>query len=264
LHRVAEIVIFPPVLPHPLLIPGGLRNKRARHRGLLLAALCLIACGGCSGFIAQGRNAEGVGLFEAGQYQAALAQFQEATTIDPTNADGYYNQAATFHRLGRLQGQPTDLDRAEACYRQCLQRQPNHVEGHRGLAVLLAEKGRGNEAIQMLAAWAEQQPWLADPKIELARLYDELGDRAAAEERLVEAVRVDPNNPRSWAALGKLREEAGQCAQALWNYQRSLQLDEAQPELAARVAVLDGLAAQPCAPAPPAPTRSVSVPPVWR
>ena len=91
--------------------------------------------------------------------------------------------------------------------------------------MLLAERGRGNEAFRLLTVWAEQQPWLADPKIELARLYEEFGDRAAAKERLVEAVRADPQNGRSWAALGRLREETGQSAQALWNYQRSLQLD---------------------------------------
>jgi Tfp pilus assembly protein PilF len=252
--------VFPRVLP----IPDSPRKKTARHAGLLLGAACLIACGGCTNFIAQGRNAEGVCLFEAGQYQAALAQFQEATSIDPANADGYYNLAATYHRLGRLQGQPGDLDRAETFYRQCLDRQPDHLDSHRGLAVLLVEKGRSNEAVHLLQVWAEQQPWLADPKIELARLYEECGNRAAAEERLVEAVRVDPSNARSWAALGRLREETGQCAQALWNYQRSLQLDEAQPEVAARVAVLEGVAAQPASPAPSGPTRSVAVPPVWR
>jgi tetratricopeptide (TPR) repeat protein len=248
----------------PLATRDGPRRETARRCGLLLGAACLLACGGCTNFVAQGRNAEGVTLFDSGQYQAALAQFQEATAIDPGNADGYYNLAATYHRLGRLQGQPSDLERAEAFYRQCLDREPTHVDGHRGLAVLLVEKGRSNEAFQLLQVWAERQPWLADPKIELARLYEEFGNRAAAEERLVEAIRADPNNPRQWAALGRLREETGQCGQALWNYQRSLELDEAQPEVAARVAALEGLAAQPACPAPPGPTRTVVVPPVWR
>ena len=264
LRRVGGIGILPPVFSRPLSSPGNPHKKAAWRQRLLLAAACLIACGGCTNFIAQGRNAEGVCLFEAGQYQAALVQFQEATSIDSANADGYYNLAATYHRLGRLQGQSGELDRAETFYRQCLDRQPDHVDSHRGLAVLLVEKGRSNEAVHLLQVWAEQQPWLADPKIELARLYEEFGNRAAAEERLVEAVRADPSSARSWAALGKLREETGQCAQALWNYQRSLQLDEAQPEVAARVAVLEGVAAQPASPAPPGPTRSVAVPPVWR
>ncbi|MGD0899563.1 MAG: tetratricopeptide repeat protein [Thermoguttaceae bacterium] len=225
----------------------------------------MAALGGCTNFVAQGRNAEGVRMVETGQYQQALGEFQEAVYIDPANADAYYNLAATYHRLGRLRGQPDDLARSETFYNQCLQLEPNHCDGHRGLAVLLAEKGRTDEAVRSLQVWAQQQPWLADPRIELARLYEELGDRATAKERLVEAVRVDPNNARQWAALGKLREETGEYPQALSNYQRSLYLDAAQPEVAARVTAMQGLAAQPPSPAPGGPARTVGVPSsAWR
>ena len=41
---------------------------------------------------------------------------------------------------------------------------------------------------------------------------------------------------RAWAALGRLRDRAGDPAQALANYQRSLQLNRQQPAIAERVA----------------------------
>ncbi|NLF08962.1 MAG: hypothetical protein GX594_13425, partial [Pirellulaceae bacterium] len=41
-------------------------------------------------------------------------------------------------------------------------------------------------------------------------------------------------------ALGKIREEAGNTAQALANYQRSLELDNRQEYVASRVAALQG------------------------
>jgi tetratricopeptide (TPR) repeat protein len=254
----------------PLAIRGGRRRKTSWGRHLFLAAACLFASGGCTDFVAQGRNADGVSLFQMGRYPEALDQFQEAVRIDPANADGYYNLAATYHRLGRMRAQTDDLERAETFYRQCLALDMNRCDGHRGLAVLLAEKGRTDEAFRLLQAWADQQPWLADPKIELARLHEECGDRAAAKERLVEAVGVDPNNARQWAALGKIREETGEYAQAMSNYQRSLQLDAAQPEVAARVTALQALAAQPppspgaASPTPAGPAQTVAVPPAWR
>ena len=69
-----------------------------------------------------------------------MHQFQEATYDDPCDADGYYNLAATYHRIGRLEHRQADLNQAECYYNQCLDRNPNHVNCHRGLAVLLAEQ----------------------------------------------------------------------------------------------------------------------------
>jgi hypothetical protein len=62
------------------------------------------------------------------------------------------------------------------------------------------------------------------------------------------------------AALGKLRDEAGNTAQALADYQRSLQINHLQPMLAARVASLQTAIAAPTA-TPPGATRVVTVPP---
>ena len=56
--------------------------------------------------------------------------------------------------------------------------------------------------------------------------------------QLIEAVTAEPNNARALAALGKLREDAGETQQALANYQRSLQLNPNQPQLASRVVSL--------------------------
>ena len=159
---------------------------------------------------------------------------------DPKDADAYYNLAATYHRLGRLEHCQSDFDQAECYYNQCLDRNPNHTECYRGLAVLLAEQGRKDAAFRLVEGWVQAQPTLADARIELARLNDEFGNRPAAQEQLIEALASDPSNPRALTALGKIREEAGDKAQALANYQRSLAEDDRQPEVAMRVTALQG------------------------
>ena len=201
----------------PALRPNDRRTARAAVL-LLAAGLCLAAAAGCSDLVAVGRNSQGVRLYERGQYQEALQEFQEATYGDPNGPDGYYNLAATYHRLGKLRNQPDYLARAETCYRQCLDRNPNHRDCHRGLAVLLAEQGRVDEAFRSIQTWADQQPSLSAPKVELARLHEEYGNKSAAKERLVEAITANPTDARQWAALGKLREDSGEYAQALTNY----------------------------------------------
>ena len=87
-------------------------------------------------------------------------EFQEATYDDPEDADGYYNIAATYHRLGRQGHCQADLSQAEKYYNHCLDRNPNHAECYRGLAVLLAEQGRKDEAFRLIEGWVQREPGL--------------------------------------------------------------------------------------------------------
>jgi tetratricopeptide (TPR) repeat protein len=214
-----------------------------RSRQWLATLVCavglaaVVTASGC-GLNSQAQNAAGVRLYQQGFYPGAQQRFQQAIQNDPTNADGYYNMAASYHKQAAQTQQTSDLDQAENYYNLCLDYNPNHRDCYRGLAVLLSEQGRSEEAFRLMEGWALRNPALADPKVELARLFQEYGDKQAAEGHLLEALTVDPNNSRALAALGKLREEAGQPEQALAVYQRSLMNNRFQPEVAARVATL--------------------------
>ncbi|MBN1588427.1 MAG: tetratricopeptide repeat protein [Pirellulales bacterium] len=205
---------------------------------LWFAALVVLPLCGCGSFAARGLNAEGVRKFEQAQYDESLGQFQKAIANDPSNPDAYYNVGAVYHRLATLNNRKSDYEQAEYYYNQCLDREADHAECHRGLAVMLVQQGRSEQAFRLLQGWADRRADLAEPKIELARLHEELGDRSAAKERLVEALAVNPNNPRARAALGHLQEGMGEYAQALANYQQSLWQDQFQPDVAARIASL--------------------------
>ncbi|MBX7166724.1 MAG: tetratricopeptide repeat protein [Pirellulales bacterium] len=233
------------------------------------AALMMLATAGC-GVVAHGQNADGVRLQSQGSYDKAITRFQQAVASDPNNADGYYNLAASYHQLGKLQNNPEQLKLAESYYNQCLDRDPNHRDCYRGLAVLLTEQSRQAEAFRLIEGWVERNPTMAEPKIELARLFVESGDREAAKQYLLEALAADPDNAAALASLGKIREDLGDSAQALADYQRSLWYDRFQPEVQARMAALQQafssspLTATPTtAPlvTPPATTQTVVTPP---
>lgn len=199
------------------------------------AAPCAVGCQ----WTAHAQNSEGVQLYQQAYYDGALQRFQQALQTDPTNPDSYYNIGATYHRLGKLHHSQAELLQAESFYHQCLDRsQFGHPDCFRGLAVLLAESGRSAEAYKLLEDWAIRNPGQSGPRIELARLYEEAGERESAKQQLLEAIAVDPVNARALAALGRLREETGDPGQALANYERSLQLNPNQPQLVARVASL--------------------------
>src|SRR5262249_32985477 len=97
----------------------GIANFRQTHRTIanawqasLLAALALCATG-CR-MVSQGRNVDGVRYFQQGQYPVALQRFDAALTIDPQNADTYYNKAAVYHRMGLANRDQNVLAQAES------------------------------------------------------------------------------------------------------------------------------------------------------
>lgn len=206
-----------------------------------LAYLCLfvlLSTTGCR-WNSIGQNTLGVQLFQQGRYAEALQQFDKAKIADPTNPDAYYNLAATYHKLGVGQNDQAMVQQSESLYNQCLDLSPNHVDCHRGLAVLLVESGRQDSAFTLLKNWASQNPTLADARVELSRLYQEFGETKVAEQHLDDALALNPNSPIAWAAKGRMREVEGDLNQALQNYQQSLALNSLQPELYQRIAALN-------------------------
>ncbi|MFT7642936.1 MAG: tetratricopeptide (TPR) repeat protein, partial [Pirellulaceae bacterium] len=200
--------------------------------------LSLVAiCSGCQ-WTATGHNLHGVRLHNTGQYAPAIQEFQKAIAKRPDDTDALYNVAATLHRMGAEKNDPQILKQAEDFYHQCLDIDGNHVDCHRGLAVLLVETGREQKAFTFLHNWVRANPNVADGHVELARLYEEFGDKEAAEQSLHNALGVDESNFRAWTALGSLREQTGQYALAIQNYQRSVKHNNFQPQVAQRIASL--------------------------
>jgi Tfp pilus assembly protein PilF len=215
----------------------GVLRHLSRVIVLGIALPMLLVSVGCR-WTASGKNALGTQLHQQGQYTAALQQFQQVVATDPTNPDGYYNLAATTHRLAKQRNDEALFRNAEALYNQCLDHAPNHVECHRGLAVLLVDTGRPDRAFALMKNWASQNPSASEPRVELARLYEEAGEPETALKYLEDAVQQDANNSRAWLALARLRESSGDLSQALQNYQRALALNNTQPMISERIAAL--------------------------
>jgi Tfp pilus assembly protein PilF len=190
------------------------------------------------------KNNSGVALFQQGRYAEALQFFEQAKQTEPSNPDTYYNLASTYHRLGNTAKDKKMLENAEAIYNQCLDLSPNHVDCHRGLAVLLVDTGRSDRAFALLKNWAVRTPAQSDPRVELARLHQEFNQNKVAEQYLDEALAMDPNNAKAWAARGKMRETSGELMQAVQNYQQSLALNSLQPDLYQRIGAINVRMAQ--------------------
>jgi len=188
--------------------------------------------------MADSANTEGVKRYQSRQYDMALSSFHDAAYINPDDPDSYYNLGMTYQKIAEQTGSEADFSRAEQNYDYCLMLAPNHPACFRGKAVMLANRGRTEEAQRLLADWTKDAPHLAAPVVELARLKYELGDTTGAEEHLHKALQKEPKNAVALAALGRIREDAGDSNGALENYERSYLANRNQPGLRLRIASL--------------------------
>lgn len=208
-----------------------------RRLSISLLILLVLTQFGCS-LSSSGRNVDGVRSFESGEYQAAIEDFQQALASDPKNANAYYNLGATYYAMGKQQGNAQLMQQSEGLYHQCLDLEPNHTDCYRGLACVLVDTNRSDSAFTLLKRWGTRNPNDPAPHIELARLHEEFGDHDNAARQLTDALHLDSSNARAWTALGRLREQEGQTAQALANYQQAYNLNKNQPGLAQHIASL--------------------------
>ena len=201
-----------------------------------VAALCW--CGSGCHMSTHGRNVQGVRQYQMGRYHEAIREFQQAMVANPSDPDAYYNLGATYYAMGKTYRDPSLLSQAEQLYHQCLDLSPEHTPTYRGLVALLVDTDRSESAFTLLKRWAARNPQSADARVELARLYEEFGDRESAAQYLAEALHLNSYNARAWTALARIREQQGQTAQALANYQQAYQLNQMQPGVADRIAAI--------------------------
>jgi Tfp pilus assembly protein PilF len=222
----------------------------------LVSVLVLAYCVGCTSY---NKNSEGLRYLGQARYNEAKVAFEAALKAEPNNPDTYYNLAATYHQSGKISlqsGQSADAqlqyDQALRNYQLCLTHNPNHTEAHRGLAVLYMETQNADAAFKLLIDWYNTHVTSPEPKIELARLYQEYAQICQLQNRtdvakecldsaakmLQSALATDPTNYRALRASGFLKEQNGDLQGAITDYQRSFQANPQQNDIENRITAL--------------------------
>jgi len=207
-------------------------------RRLGYLAVVLLAAGACAPLEqdrVQNYTEDGINLYERGSLTAARDCFQAALALKPEDPDLVYNLGRCHQRMGQL-------EQAELLYRQCLQRNPDHLEARHAWVVLMVSSptDRKKEAMQMVLAWRKSRPRTAGPYIEEGWLLARDGDLDSAQERYQQALGLEPRQPRALAEMGALYEKKGRRGRALVLYQRSLAANPDQPELVRLVSQMRG------------------------
>ena len=225
-------------------------------RGLSLVLLLLPLMLGCS---SQNRTSEGIRYYGQARYDVAMIAFQSALKANPNDPNTLYNIAATYHQSAKVSlqsGQTAaaqqQYDQAAQYYQLCLEQNANHADAYRGLAALYMDCRNAEAAFPLLINWYNTNPVSVEPKLELARLYQEYAQICMVQGRtdiaqqcrdttahyLQQVLSAEPANYRALRALGYLKEQSGDIPGAVFEYQRSLQAYPQQQDLESRIAAL--------------------------
>lgn len=155
--------------------------------------------------------------------QLAIGLLEEALRLDPSFA---WAHAAASEAAAREFSRERSADRLAAAEREALRAvelDAGGADARMALARVRLLQGRPAEAITELAAMPAGL--LIDRQQQaLAAAYEQLGDRARAEEHLLRAVALRPGFWEHWNALGDFRLRGGEATTARSAFERAVSL----------------------------------------
>ncbi|HEU0167177.1 MAG TPA: tetratricopeptide repeat protein [Chloroflexota bacterium] len=139
----------------------------------------------------------------------------------------------------------SQLETAEALYRQVLTADPRHAGAIFGWGVLCLATGRLPNAAQLLQLAVREAPANAEAHVRLAEAFRALGRWAEAVAHLELALQLRPDDAATHALLGDVLQVSGRPAAAVPRYRAALRLDRALPGARANLAAALLAAGQP-------------------
>jgi Tfp pilus assembly protein PilF len=179
-------------------------------------------------------NEDGIRMYAQGDYVAALDSFDMALTLRPEDATLLFNVAQCYDRLG-------NAGLAEKFYGMCLMRLPAHADARLALVELLYRTGEQAQADRLVEDWLRQDSTSSEAFVLEAWRLRQARNYPMAQARLQQALDVDPHNRRALAENAHLYELMGMPQRAYVLYERILQREPNQTQIAQR---LDQLKAQ--------------------
>ena len=159
--------------------------------------------------------------------EAAKQQFQQVLLSSPDNFEALYG-------LAQAEVQNGDPQAAELLLLHALKVQ-NDKDAQQLLALVYAQIGAPEKALEHLQAWQQLAPNSADPHRALAQVYSQLGRKldALREQKIV--VALAPDNAGDWNDLGVMEAQAGDSSAARRDLQHALQLDPSNEAIRANL-----------------------------
>jgi tetratricopeptide (TPR) repeat protein len=170
---------------------------------------------------------EGVKLGNAGQYDEAIAKFNEVVAALPKCVECYAN-------IGEFYSRKKDYDKAEETFKKAIEVDPKYVPAYAGLATLYNQQKKFKEAAEM-SALATKYSAAGGGTISAETLYNQGAiawngnNFPEAQEKFEAAVKTKPEYADAHFMLGKVYINLGKLAEAVTEFETYLKLAPTGP-----------------------------------
>ena len=173
---------------------------------------------------------EGVAASAAGNFDEAIAKFNEAIKTNPQCPDCYYN-------IGVAQSGKKDYASAEAAYKKAIEQNPNSADSYNGLAQALTAQKKSDEASAAAKKAAELMAAStpaggggnAEQMVNQGKIFINAGNMADAKTQFQKAVAADPNHADAHFYLGNAWVGEGNFGEAVKEFETYLKLAPSGP-----------------------------------
>ena len=152
--------------------------------------------------------AHGDVLRRLGRYQDALPVLQRSLEMQPSRVEFIYNAGLCLLEMGQFVG-------AEGLFRRALSFKEDYTKAAFGLANALEGQGDLNGAERVLSSMLVDQAGNSVVWFRLARLFDQLDQSENFESALSTVARLEPTDPKIYAALARILLARARAQEAL-------------------------------------------------
>lgn len=152
-----------------------------------------------------------------GKYEKAVAEYEHAVALNPTDDAVYRGLADAYKALG-------DQKEAERAYRRALEMRRDAPGGYASLAAYLFSIGRYKEAEPLFKRAIELAPENPKSYSNLGGVYYSMGDYAQARTMFEKSIAIQPNY-RAYSNLGTIDYFQERFSDAARDFEKALALD---------------------------------------
>lgn len=176
---------------------------------------------------------EGRRLVDTGDYNGAIAIYQQAANLEPKNA--------TIHSgIGYLYAQQGNFTAALAAYRRAIALNPNNSDYEYALGYVSGNLGDNKGAKEAYRRAIQLNRSNVNAYVGLATVLSRVGEYDNAKWAFEQAVSLDPRNPQAYELRGTMLVKQGKSKDAIPVFRKARELYATQnkPESVARVEAL--------------------------
>ncbi len=159
----------------------------------------------------------GLSYAATGDYDRAIADYDQAIRLDPQLAAAYYNRAAAYQDKG-------DMDRAIADYSEAITLDPGLVEAYYNRGVVYGGAGEHERAIVDFDRVIAFNPQDADAHYNRAIAYANKGDYRRAIADFDQAIAIEPLFADVYVLRARAHDRIGQPEKAVADLDKALEL----------------------------------------